>query len=106
MVNSFDETGTDASNSTKSQNQNSDETDSHQLEHKIESVKAETPHSKVLKSAEKTRKTEEEQKTDGEINDDSSSVTQIEECESDVEDGGNSRVKSRGGQTRFKRSRR
>lgn len=90
--NSFDETGTDASNSTKSQNQNSDETDSHQLERKVESVEAETPHSKVLKSAEKTRKTEEErplseQKTDREINDDSSSVTQIEGCESDVEDG-------------------
>ena len=90
--NSFDETGTNANNSTKSQNQNSDETDSHQLARKIESVEAETPHSKVLKSAEKTRKTEEERplserKTDGEINDDSSSVTQIEGCESDVEDG-------------------
>ena len=90
--NSFDETGTDASNSTKSQNQNSDETDSHQLERKVESVEAKTPHSKVLKSAEKTHNTEGERplskrKTDGEINDDSSSVTQIEGCESDIEDG-------------------
>ena len=85
--NSFDETVPDANNSTKSQDQNSDDTDSHQLERKIESVEAETPHLKVLKSAENTRQTEKERKTGREINDDSSSVTQIERCDSDFEEG-------------------
>ena len=62
------------------------------LESKIESVKTETSQSEVLKSAEDTCQTDEgmpqsERKTDGEKNDDPTSITQIERCEPDVEDG-------------------
>ena len=148
--NSLDKNVTDANNSMKLQNQDTDGTDGHELEGRgrIESAKAETPYSKVLKSTENTRKTGEkippwerktetphskvmksaedtrktgeerppleqktetlhskvlksakdtckideerllsERKTDIERNNDSSSVTQNERCESEVEDG-------------------